>query len=469
MPAGLTDLVHDVTVLHRFVDFMDEYCRGQERSQTYADASGLFFKYIENLAEGIKQDLPNQIQRANKFPDRLPVLRSNMWTLKNYLRLLHALIKPAADAHTLTIPAPLVDLASNQLQAVQAMSGSRIVVLLASEFMYFQRPHTEIKDQGRIVQGFIPKATFPPKLGFIELPYSQGPSFFTNLAIYHEIGHFVYEELSNSNPPHSGFSFLKSNTIQSLKKAFGRRSKNPQAFTFALKIIENWTQEIFCDLFAIRLVGPAFSFSFIEMLGMLGFLSKATSIKFNPTHPAPACRLAEHVEMLRADSWWDAISDINPDQKKVLERLAKLPQSSYRFYFDEKESGPQSLVNVFLEVVVPEIRTLVREITSSSPSLAKQFTKDRKTIQDCLLAGVVPHNKDRSPLHPISIINASFFFYLTSLPKLIEGFEEDTAQFDVEVHSKWTKRLEMWTMKAIDDSRLCQRFGKRNGGRYGAH
>jgi hypothetical protein len=92
--------------LHRFVDFIEEYCKEQERSQNYVDASGVFFKYVENLASGIKQELGKEIERAKRFPARLPILRSNIWTLKNYLRLLHALIKPAADAHTLTIPAP---------------------------------------------------------------------------------------------------------------------------------------------------------------------------------------------------------------------------------------------------------------------------------------------------------------------------------------------------------------------------
>ena len=334
--------------------------------------------------------------------------------------------------------------------------------------MYFQRPHTEIKDQGRIVESFIPRAVFPPKLGFIELPYSQGSSFFTNLVIYHEIGHFVYEELSNSNPPHPGFSVLKSSVIQSLKHSLGTASKDPQVFSIALKIIENWTQEIFCDLFAIRLLGPAFSFSFIEMLGMLGFLSNATSIRFNPTHPAPACRLAGHVEMLRADTWWAAISDINPDQKKVLEKLAKIPSSRYRFYVDERKTGPQVLVTVFLDVAIPAIRKLVRDITSSAGSSAKQFTKDRTKIEECLLAGVVPHSVGPTPLHPISIVNAAFFFYLTSLPKVITKFEKDKAEFDVEVYSKWTKRLEMWTMKALDDSRLQERFRKLNGAKHGA-
>jgi hypothetical protein len=148
MPTDLTelaDLLHDSAVLHRFVDFIGEYCKEQERSQTYVDASELFFEYVEDLAEGIKQQLSSEIKRAKRFPSRIPILRSNIWTLKNYLRLLHALIKPVADAHTLTIPAPLVELASSQLQRTEGMSNSRIAVLLTSEFMYFQRPHTDIK------------------------------------------------------------------------------------------------------------------------------------------------------------------------------------------------------------------------------------------------------------------------------------------------------------------------------------
>lgn len=460
MPAGLADLLHDAAVLHRFVDFIEEYCKEQERSQTYVDASGLFFKYVENLSTSIKEELEKEIDRATRFPERLPLLRSKLWTIKNYLRLLHALIKPAADAHTLSIPAPLIDLASQQLQLVEGMRNSSIVILLTSEFMYFQRPHTDIKDQGHILESFIPRVSFPPKLGFIELPYSQGPSFFTNLAIYHEIGHFVYEELSNTNPPHRFISELKSATVRSLNKAFSKGSKDPQAFAVALKILENWTQEIFCDLFAIRLVGPAFSFSFIEMLGMLGFLSQKASVKFNPTHPAPAFRFAEHLSMLQHDLWWEAIKRDRADQKRVLEDLAGIPASSYRFFVDEKKPGPQSLVQVFVDVVAPGIRKLVREITPKAKSAVERFEKSRAAIDACLSIGVVPHTTNSTPPDPVSIINSAFLFYLTSLPEVIQTFEGPDKAKKVSTHSLWTKRLEMWTMKAIEDSQIQDRFRK---------
>ncbi len=225
MSDGLADLLHDAAVLYGFVDFLEEYCREQERSQTYVDASGLFFHYVKDLAAGIKEELGREINRATRFPTRLPVLQRNILTLKYYLQLLHEHVKPAADAHTLTIPAPLIHLASQQLQRVEGMRTSKIVILLTPEFMYFQRPHTYVKEQARLVQAIIPQATFPAKLGFIALPYSQGPSFFTNLAIYHEIGHFVYEELSKSDPPHPGVATLRSVTNRSLRGVQGSPSR----------------------------------------------------------------------------------------------------------------------------------------------------------------------------------------------------------------------------------------------------
>jgi hypothetical protein len=467
MPVGLADLLHDAAVLHRFVDFIEEYCREQERSQTYADASGLFFAYVERLAIGIKAELCGEIERATRFPARLPNLRLKMLTLKYYLRQLHALVKPAADAHTLTTPAPLIDLASQQLQQVAGMKGSTIVILLTPELMYFQRPHTEIKDHARIVESFIPGATFPAKLGFIELPYSQGPSFFTNLAIYHEIGHFVYEELSNLDTPTPEIARLRSVTTRSLGGAF-KGTKDRQTFAIGKKILENWTQEIFCDLFAIHLLGPAFSFALVEILGMLGFLSRSSSVKFNPTHPASACRFAEHITLLStggSDSWLQAIAETKPEQKKLLIRLANLPRSAYTLYLDDKTRGPRSLVDAFLDEVVPAIRDLASHVTQKAIPSVKSFVRSRADIDECLRVGVVPlQNSSRSP-DAVSIINAAFCFYLTSLTEAVQRFEGAEAVHDVALHSLWSKRLEMWTTKAIEDSQIQARF--RKAVRYG--
>ncbi len=458
MQAGLAALLHDAAVLHRFADFLEEYCKEQERSQRYIDASGDFFRYAENLARGIKVKLRSYVERASRFPPeiaaaRVATLRREMLTFKDYLRLLHTLIKPAADAHTLSIPAPLINLASDQLHQIEGMKDSRIVVLLTPQLMYFQRPHTYVKEDAGRVEKFISQAKFPTKLGFIELPYSQGTSFFTNLAIYHEIGHFVYEELSTLRRKNPHIAALESVKDKSLAKF--PLQKDPQVRKLAEKIVESWTQEIFCDLFALRLVGPAFSFALVEILSMLGSLSRQATVTFDEEHPAPACRFAEHVKLLRKDSWWDAIAHCEPEQKKLLEKLAEIPSTDYRVYSDD--SGPKRLMGAFVHSIVPAIEKLVRQVTPRAAPAAKRFVDTRKTIKDCLSVGVVPHNTSTPP-DPVSIINSAFCFYLTALPDIVTTFEGVAAENDVEIRSRWTKKLEDWTMKAIEDSQVRSQF-----------
>jgi hypothetical protein len=458
MPAGLADLLHDAAILHRFADFIEEYCREQKRSQRYVDASGDFFSYAERLAQGIKDYLCGEVGRANRLPpeiavSRIAAIRRNVLTLKTYLRLLHTLIKPAADAHTLSIPAPLIKLASDQLRQVQGMNGSNVVILLTPQLMYFQRPHTHVKEQAQQVEIFIPQASFPKKLGFIELPYSQGPSFFTNIAIYHEMGHFVYEELSTSSRPNPSLTTLHNAMSRSVTKAF-RHPPDEKIRAVADRIVESWTQEIFCDLFAIRLIGPAFSFALVEILGMLGFLSPKARVKFDQEHPASACRVKEHVSLLREDSWWGTIADIESEQKRLLESLASVPRSEYTFYADEEKPGRKGLMNAFLDSIIPAIRTLVCEITKEPTQAVSRFVKSRSRIEDCLSAGVVPHEKNSSNPDPVAIINSAFCFYLTSLPELVKEYEKPEDQDNVEKHSLYTGLLEKWTMKAIEDSQI---------------
>jgi hypothetical protein len=353
------------------------------------------------------------------------------------------------------------------------MADSRVLILLTPEFMYFQRPHTDIKGQARDIEAFIPSASFPPKLGFIEIPYSQGPSFFTNLAIYHEIGHFVYEELSNRKPSHGGFRTLASVKDRCLNKAFNLRSstvtagarnavrveRNRQALALAEKILENWTQEIFCDLFALRLIGPAFSFAFIEMIGMLG-VSPTQRVTFTPDHPAPACRFAEQVKLLREDSWWKEIEDLQAEQRQFLQESASIPPRRYTFLLDENHRGPRKLLDAFVTDLVPAIKDLVCQLTRRAVPSVERFRRVQDGIQQSFRAGVMPLTDTPDKCDPVCIINAAFCFYLTAVREIVESFNGPGHDNDVALHSEWKNRIEMWTMKAVEDSQFMRRYKK---------
>jgi len=261
------------------------------------------------------------------------------------------------------------------------------------------------------------------------------------------MGHFVYEELSSTTRFKSAFAAIARARKRAAERVFPE-AEDAKTRSIAERILESWIQEIFCDLLAIRMVGPAFSFALLEVLELLGLLSPEKRVKFNQEHPAPACRFGEQVKLLKKDGWWDAIADIQPSQKKLIESLANVPKLNY------VDEAPKGLMEPFLDSIVPAVGALVKRITTKPSEAVERFTQSRRSIEDCLWAGVVPHERGSTKADPISIINAAFCFYLTSLPKLIVKFEGRKAQSSVEKHSLWTERLENWTRKAVEDSQI---------------
>ena len=192
---------------------------------------------------------------------------------------------------------------------------------------------------------------------------------------------------------------------------------------------------------------------------MLGLLSEVNIRSFKFSHPAPACRFAEHLDMLTKDRWWKELDHVNASQKKLIEEFAQVPRADYRFYESSVAGGGRRLVDAFLDSIVPAIRELVRNVTEDPAGPVRRFHDTRIAIEDCFFAGVVPKTTQSTP-DPISIINTSFCFYLTSLQKLIRRFEGKKAENNVRVQGLWTKRLEMWTMKAIEDSQMQSAFDR---------
>lgn len=454
MHDALDALVHDAASLYGLVDFIQRYCAEQKTAQTYVDATVKFFDYIDPLAKGTKQFLRVSTQFA--LPQRADAIRTSLLSVKNYWRVLHTFIKPAADAHTLKIPSPLLNLAADQARAVPGMKDANVVVLLTPELMYFQTPHSGIKEMAAGLLAVIPNALFPPNLGFVELPYSQGPSFFNNLVIYHEIGHFVYEELAIADR-------LAAEMIRCLQRNVKPNfdSLGSESQVYALDVLQNWVQEAFGDLFAVRLIGPAFTFACVELFGLLGLMDDATQTQFSSSHPAQACRFSEHLRQLQADGWWDLVKDIQAEQPQLVSAVASLPSSDYKLSLDEGPAADFGLIPAFLDLL-PSIRESVCGLTESARGKADDFGRFRDHIEKCLAHGIVPSaptDPDGVTIpDPIAVVNAAFCFYLGALPTLMGNLDSQDPK-DLAHRSKWTQRLEMWTMKAIEDFQIwtkCQ-------------
>lgn len=335
------------------------------------------------------------------------------------------------------------------------------MVSLSPRLMYHQTTHTRLSALGKKIELSVPSAPFPRQLGFVALPYSQGPSFFANLLLYHELGHFVLEELPVVGG-HATLADLDDRLIAAVDGAIaGRAGIGPEVRAFALRILRNWTHEIFCDLFALCLIGPAFSFAFIELLGLLDVLEPPITIVFNPSHPAPACRFRQHLDILQSTGWWDHLAHLSAPTKDLVARLASNAESNYLLQPDGMPPGKDEvLIPAFLKIL-PHIQNSVKEITQ--PVLAEPggFALHRAELEKCLMNGVVPSvfmGQQQETASPVSVINASFSFYLSSLGALMKQLGKDSR--DIEARSLLKHQLEQWTQKALEDIQLLQHWDK---------
>jgi hypothetical protein len=86
----------------------------------------------------------------------------------------------------------------------------------------------------------------------------------------------------------------------------------------------------------------------------------------------------------------------------------------------------------------------------------------RETLEEYFKRGIVPSSipvageeRPRCP-KPIVILNVAYKFYLENLNDLIKGIKHGDP-LSVKHRHEWTRRIEMWAMKAVDDYLLLNK------------
>src|SRR5438552_129308 len=139
MQSPIEVLRHEAASLYRLVDFIAAHLREQESTHTYLDSTKTFFAHIGRLAKETEKDLRKTTQNAEVKPNRIQNLyRPRVTIFADQWVTLHTFVKPAADAHTLSVPGALINLAERHLKGISGFEDCEIVVLLTPELMYFQ-------------------------------------------------------------------------------------------------------------------------------------------------------------------------------------------------------------------------------------------------------------------------------------------------------------------------------------------
>jgi hypothetical protein len=462
MPESRVFLRHDLTALFAFIDSISGICLSRSPIVAYTPAADRFFDFISRLALTTKTHLAGWfLQDDEEFEER----RQELETIRSFWKELHNFIKPTLDADTLHIPSAVVDGIVRRFREIPKYSRMDFSIFLTAEFNYVQVRSADFRLLSSKIRSIISGAPeFPPNLGIIGIPYSQGSTVFPNCLVAHEIGHFVYRETNRGD-------FIRAEAAVAIRSRFANGSfeSDPDRTDRRVKTVSDWAEEIFCDLFGVMLLGPCYTYAYIEafdlssVLDVNGELSIERSdsrLGFHASYPSHLFRIHQQAILLRESSWWPRIERATNRYSVLVRKVLEIPMDKYL------TDGTKEIVLALLDIV-PEVRAAIGEVFTGIDEGYSSFAQINDAVQEYLGHGVVPSSVNISMsrssgettvVHPtpVVLLNSGMEFYLTRIDDLIHAIpSEDVNSYDRRLH--WIRRVEEWIAKAIEDEYLMRR------------
>jgi hypothetical protein len=449
MPDRVAELRHDSTSLYRFVDDICRSCGRQHGGSAYLASSVEFFNYIQELGTRTKEFL-------DQFPANIPAktpydsYRQKLNTLRSSWNELHRFVKTAADADTLNVPFPLIAMLQRRVRTIPGFEHTDLTVFHTNVVNYFQVRASAIRNLGHQLAAIVPNAPpFPSHLGLIGIPYSQSASVFLNTLVAHEIGHFVFQESATINT-------LMQPIVSALMATFGANlgTYSREQISWSIDRLRAWVEEIFCDLCAIALVGPVYSLAYIELFDLPRIIGNSlVYATFYETHPADIFRLSQHMRMFRRLGWDAFVTTLNSHYARVFDTVQNISATTYTLASSQPKGLRDQTLQAFLNIA-NSIHDAVDRITKDLYNPSGTFASLGPRVEEYLNQGVVPSTLVTPGgveyPDPVTILNAAFKFKLESLQSLIATVAGEDP-LAVAAHHRWTERLELWTMKALED------------------
>jgi hypothetical protein len=232
------------------------------------------------------------------------------------LEVLHAFVKPVVDADTLRLPTALIQGLINRFRELPNCKDVDFVVYHTDEFNYFNVKLGVLKPEANKIASMVGGPPFPEKLGLTGIPYSQSRALFANCLIPHEMGHYIFGEATLGRK-------FRHQIEQSLISQLGN-SLTIDKRVQIIDILAFWIEELFCDSFAVRLVGFCFSLAFVELFDVSTSLDENGQYTNSPgdtdfeKYPPDLFRLRQLVTLLETDGWWTSIRGLESHYVKTL-------------------------------------------------------------------------------------------------------------------------------------------------------
>jgi hypothetical protein len=223
-------------------------------------------------------------------------------------------------------------------------------------------------------------------------------------------------------------------------------------------------------LFAVGMVGPTYTFAYLELFDLSLILDPsgsplARASLFNTTHPADVFRLREQTRVLQNLGWWDLVEKTKSHYLRALE-IARSVKDESLLPPASSDLGKRTL-HALLEIT-PAIHEAIGKTLLGVDPGTTDFREFEGPIREHLVRGIVPSTvvvggKRKYP-GSVALLNAAHKMCLESLDELIAGID-DQDKTSARVRAVWYERVELWILKALEDNHLLTR--EKGSSRYG--
>jgi len=399
--------------------------------------------FCEEMADATSRSLQEQ-SATDKNADVPPEIRlGRLSAIILGWELLHTFIKPVLDADNLKVPYPLVHYLTEHVGRLKAVNGAKFVIEISPELNYFQHQHTDLRNTLDYLQTLVHGPVFEQAVGFLALPCSQFRSLFMNCVLYHEVGHFIAEEAGLLSP-HEHAELRKE-----LKASF------KDYWYWAFATIKRLMEELFADLVAVRLIGLAYTLSYMELLRLVTDLSQDQPKAFFIDHPADALRFREQLNVLEDDGWPPYAEKLH--HWAELKKIAGVDDSEYSVPLDYEDDPEMAKIwrmlikHLCKRERIEGIQHRVDSLLADRENPRELYTRYAHGIEECLAHAIVPSNQQKEGMpHPLAIINGGTLFLLSKMEDLYRTVPNRSPE-QIGDRAFLESRVEMWCLKAIED------------------
>lgn len=456
--------------LLRLCGDLTEFIRSGRTKKTYLyETEGLLDHVLESLAA-----VETFVRKAIEEPPVDELIRSKLrdfGEIRKGLSWLYILAKEAIDSDSLSIPFSLAIFLNHTAGELLKPKKPSLVVLSGSNLMYYKYNLKAMRDLTRYLSARIEHyPVLGEDIGVLMFPYCAAREVLVNCNLFHEMGHYIYETTSleqvfrNELVNKLGQFFSQEPIVTKVEAPLlaWRDLRN-----YVLSLMLRWADEVFADIFAVRVLGPAFHLAYREIEQIIPTTIAST---FSDTHPADEYRFKVHAKWLKQDGWTEILRDKLPDLLKELQKCEgyKIDHFSISCRAPSHfESIEGELHKWMLKEFDGMVSRIEHDVSAKLPGgfdkPITDFREKHELVRDYFEHAVVPstlYDKQGQKHHPspTTLLNSGFFFYLEGMDPLLEIVKTNLDPIGKQM--AYEKRLNDWLAKAIEDWQILSKGGK---------